>query len=499
MESLKALVVTRLSNLTDATTSPERQLDVCKRLCADRGWEVVDVAQDLDVSASATSPFERPELKKRLAQPERFDVIVFWRVDRLVRRVTHLAQMIDWAEEHGITLVSATEQAFDLSTPIGKAIAYMVSIFAEMEAAAISERTEQAYAHNRRLGKYTGGPPPYGYLPEKNGDGEWRYVPDLDNKPFILGLIDQLLAGGRPHTIVRDLNRRGVPSPEDYFREKQGKPLKGSKWTSANLTRALTSPALLGQMTFRPVIGKKNGRKVYGNPELVRGDDGKPVVRAEPLIDRELHDRLRKYLDGIKGKRSPYTTSESLLTGVLWCGVCELEMYRNKGRNHYLYRCRSANIETSCGNPGWRQDAAEELVSKNLLDEFGDTPRMKRIFVPAEDTAAELAEVNAELIDVAGLIGTGPFKSGPARERLEERAAALDARRSELEATPSREAGYRYEPTGETFKEYWEGLDKKQRNLFLRDNGVRLEWDGRVPEFHLYWNELEKLKEAVRS
>ena len=496
--AVKSVIVTRLSNFTDATTSPERQLEVCQRVCAERGWEVVDVAEDLDVSASATSPFERPELRKRLEQPEQYQSIIFWRVDRLVRRVTHLAQMIEWAEEHGITLVSATEQAFDLSTPIGKAIAYMVSIFAEMEAAAISERTEQAYAHNRKLGKYTGGYPPYGYLPAQI-DGEWRYIPDEDNKPFILSLINRLLEGERPNTIVRDLNRRKVPAPEDYFRQKQGKPLKGSRWTSSNLTRALRSPAMLGQMTQRPVVGKKNGRKVYGDPEVVRGDDGKPVVRAEALISRELHERLCKHLDSLNGKRGPNARSEVLLTKVLECGVCGLPMYRNKGRNDYYYRCFSATVERACGNPGWKLDDADAFVTENLLADFGETQRLRRIFVPAEDTAAELADVNAELIDVASLIGTGPFKSGPARQRLEERAEALDARRRALEATPAREAGYRYEPTGETFREHWERLSVQERNLFLRDNGVRLVWDGRTPSSHLIFGELDKLTRAVKG
>ncbi|WP_436405303.1 recombinase family protein [Mycobacterium asiaticum] len=47
---MRALIVVRRSRVTDATTSPERQLQACRDLCAQRGYEVVGIAEDLDVS-----------------------------------------------------------------------------------------------------------------------------------------------------------------------------------------------------------------------------------------------------------------------------------------------------------------------------------------------------------------------------------------------------------------------------------------------------------------
>jgi len=84
---MRALIVVRLSRVTDATTSPERQLAACRELCDRRGYEVVGVVEDLDVSAGSRSPFDRPQagdwLSNRLGE---FDVIVFFRADRIVRR-----------------------------------------------------------------------------------------------------------------------------------------------------------------------------------------------------------------------------------------------------------------------------------------------------------------------------------------------------------------------------------------------------------------------------
>ena len=157
---MRALIVVRLSRLTDASTSPERQLEKCRELCEQRGYEVVGIAEDLDVSASATTPFDRPQLGDWLANRfNEFDVLVFFRADRIVRRLFDLSDLIRWSREHSVTLVSATESYFDLSSECGDIIALLVAKVAELELAAISERSRSAAQHNMRAGKFRGGAP----------------------------------------------------------------------------------------------------------------------------------------------------------------------------------------------------------------------------------------------------------------------------------------------------------------------------------------------------
>lgn len=85
------MIVVRAPRVTDGITSRERKLTVCRELCDARGFEVVGVAEDLDISAGKTAPFGRPQLGKWLADPTRYDVIVFFRVDRIVLRLFDLA------------------------------------------------------------------------------------------------------------------------------------------------------------------------------------------------------------------------------------------------------------------------------------------------------------------------------------------------------------------------------------------------------------------------
>ncbi|WP_448334173.1 recombinase family protein, partial [Streptomyces sp. DSM 41534] len=149
---------------------------------------------DLDVSAGKTTPFDRPQLGKWLKRPQDYDVIVFFRVDRIVRRLFDLADLIRWSREHSVTLVSATEAHFDLSTEFGDIIALLVAKVAELELQAISERNASAFKHNYSLGKWRGGMAPWGYVPTQI-DGEWRLTQDPDQVTVILEVVERVLKG----------------------------------------------------------------------------------------------------------------------------------------------------------------------------------------------------------------------------------------------------------------------------------------------------------------
>jgi hypothetical protein len=73
---LRALSAIRLSVRTDETTSPARQRAANSNEAARRGAVVVGEAEDLDVSATKTTPFDRPELGAWLQHPDDFDMII---------------------------------------------------------------------------------------------------------------------------------------------------------------------------------------------------------------------------------------------------------------------------------------------------------------------------------------------------------------------------------------------------------------------------------------
>lgn len=519
---LRALVVVRLSRLTDESTSPERQREACEQLCDARGWTVVGVAEDLDVSAGTTSPFQRPTLSQWIgdngANPGRageFDVLVFYRVDRLVRRVRHLGQLLTWSEQYHVNMVSATESHFDLSTPIGRVIAQLVASFAEMELEAISERIASAYQHNRKLGKWTGGAQlPWGYLPRETKDG-WRLFPDPEAVPVIHEVAERVLAGEPLRAVAHDLNERGVPTAKDRMNQHRGRPLgkngKPFQWTSAGLKRSMTSPTMLGYVTKREPLRDAHGnilrdakeRKQYGPEEILRGSDGSPVQRAEPILTREVFDRVGIELAERENRKEPTKRTNALLLRVIYCDVCGRPAYQLRGGQGRSdrYRCSSAQYKSTCGNRTVVKSTLDDLVESAVLELLGSSERLSRVWDAGEDYAAELADLDVTLTDLAGQIGLGVYRAGtPQREVLDARIAELSHRRDELAAITTRPAGWAWRPTGQTFSDWWEGLSIQERNVYLRSMGVTVRFDKREElKVHLELGEIYRMASEVEA
>lgn len=486
---VRALVVIRLSRVTDATTSPERQLAACRELCDRRGYEVVGVAEDLDVTGS-TSPFDRPQLgdwlTNRLGE---FDVLVVYRMDRIVRRLLDLADLIRWGSDHNVALVSATESFLDLTAPFGDIVALLVAKVAEMELSAISERNRSAAQHNIRAGKYRGGVPPWGYLPEQTEAG-WRLVQDAPQVAVIREVVDRVLSGEPLRAVAHSLTARGIPTPRDRFAQAQGRQPKGYKWHSGPLKRSLTSQTLLGHTETADGV--------------VRADDGSPVVRAEPILTREVFDRVGAELADRENRKEPTKRSTSLLVGIICCGTCGRPAYRLKGGKGRKprYRCASAQYKESCGNRSIPLERADEAVEKLLLGMLGDSERLERLWDKGSDHSAELAEIDAALADLVGLLGTGPYKAGtPQRLALNRRIEGLAARQAELSAETVKPAGWTWRPTGEKFTDWWERQDVTARNVWLRSMGIRLEFeyasDDPEPNLRLDLGDLETLTQQL--
>ncbi|ANA99696.1 phague integrase [Mycolicibacterium phlei] len=477
----RALIVTRLSRVTEATTSPERQMEICQGLCNDRGYEVVGHAEDLDVSGSV-DPFDRkrrPNTSRWLAnEVEPFDVIVVYRVDRLTRSLRHLQKLVHWAEDNGKLVVSATEPHFDMTTPFAPVLIALIGTVAEMELEAIRERNSSAARHNIRAGRWRGGQPPWGYV-SSNASGEWRLVPDPEQVELVNEVVARVLTGEPLQRIAHDLTSRGIPTPK-------GK----AEWNVTPLKRSLTSEAMLGYVIsdFKPL----------------RNDDGSPIIRAEPILSREVFDRVKVELESRSRRGQPTKRSSSLLLRVLYCGVCQQPAYQFNGGSHSKsprYRCSSNARSKSCENLTFRMDLADEALNENLLDLFGDSERLERVWDTGSDHSAELSDINEMLEDLTGLVGTGPYKVGtPQRSALDTRIETLAVRQAALSSEAVRPSGWVWRPTGEIFANWWSNQDTESRNVWLRSMNVRMTYDNSsgAISWGLDWGDLKKFEEQLK-
>lgn len=109
---------------------------------------------DHGVSGTKTS---RPGLDALLADVEPGQTIVVYRLDRLGRSTLHIAQLLADLTERGIFIESIAD-GLNSSTPMGRAMLQMASIFAEMERNIIAERTVAGLQAAKAQGR-TGGRP----------------------------------------------------------------------------------------------------------------------------------------------------------------------------------------------------------------------------------------------------------------------------------------------------------------------------------------------------
>src|ERR1700675_3810019 len=149
---LRAGLYARVST-HDQQTLP-LQMRVMREYAAKRGWTIA--AQIKEVGSGAA----QRELREALvaaARRREIDVVLVWRLDRWGRSVADLVSTLQELQHLGVGFVSLTE-ALDLTTPAGRAMAGLLSGFAEFEREILRERVCAGLAHARQQGKRLGRP-----------------------------------------------------------------------------------------------------------------------------------------------------------------------------------------------------------------------------------------------------------------------------------------------------------------------------------------------------
>lgn len=120
-----------------------RELDCC-RIFADKG-----------VSGSQTA---RPALTEMLEFLQTGDMVITWRLDRLGRSVSHLAQLLNHFDDQRIYFCSVNE-GINTATAGGKLVFHIFSAIAEFNRNLIVENTHAGLEAARARGVRLGRPP----------------------------------------------------------------------------------------------------------------------------------------------------------------------------------------------------------------------------------------------------------------------------------------------------------------------------------------------------
>jgi site-specific DNA recombinase len=509
------LGVIRLSEVRGtAQTGPVRQRQEITAKFAQLGVPESEItwAEDLDVSAFHVPPLKRPGLRRALDALTPDSTIVFYRLDRFVRRTfPDWSDMVKFAADHRHTLVSATEH-LNLDGAVGQMMATNLAFVAQLESENTSKRVVNTQNHLRRVGRWTGGPVPYGYAPmQVPGKPGW-YLGLDESAEVLREAINKVLGGLAPNHVVGLLNDEDVMTPLDRARVIQGKlkpeqrkgrlcqcghdeheepcgklhkchhrkrvdgkyaklhefdecsgacpEFRPRRWIRASLVEILRSPALMGYTVEHDAV--------------LRDDQGIPVSFAPGVIDEETFTRLQAVLDG-KAKAKTRTMTESLLLGVAQCN-CPQPLYRNQsvGRRNsgkeFAYVYYLPKLPCTCGSRRIAVDDLDRMVERALLAHVGSFEVLRRVVARASGRDAELRQVGQQIAELT----QDQFVRGKPRADYAELMAKLQARHAELSAMPKEAPEERLVGTGQTFRQRWGDMGTVERRLWLLDSGVRV-------------------------
>src|SRR5436309_4691056 len=136
----------------------ENQLRELRDFAGRRGWEILAQFVDADVRGDAA----RPQLQAllRAAHEKRFDVAVFWSLDRMTRAgVKDAIDTLYALDSAGVAFHSFREPYVNSLGPWRDAVIGLLATLAKMEKIRLSERTKAGLARARAQGKVIGRPP----------------------------------------------------------------------------------------------------------------------------------------------------------------------------------------------------------------------------------------------------------------------------------------------------------------------------------------------------
>lgn len=130
------------------------QLDAMRRYVKNRRWEIALEVKDIGSGVS-----ERPKREELLQTARRceIDCILVWKLDRWGRSLYDLIGTLKELSDIGVAFVSLTE-AIDLTTPSGRAMVGLLSVFAEFERDLLRERVKAGVAQAKSEGRIGGRP-----------------------------------------------------------------------------------------------------------------------------------------------------------------------------------------------------------------------------------------------------------------------------------------------------------------------------------------------------
>lgn len=348
--------------------SIEEQKAKLESYCDIKDWHVYKVYTDGGFSGSTT---ERPALEQLVqdAQSKLFDTVLVYKLDRLSRSQKDTLYLIeDIFLKNNIEFVSLLEN-FDTSTPFGRAVIGLLSVFAQLEREQIKERMQLGKLGRAKSGKsMMWAKTSYGY--DYNKDTGTMTVNEYEALA-VKEIFTSYLAGVSI-TKLRDKINEEYP--------------KQPAWSYRTIRGILANPVYCG-------LNQYKGQTFQGTH--------KPIIS---LVDFEQTQReLAKRQQTAKELSNPRPfQAKYMLSGLAQCGYCHaplkviLGQKRKDGTRFKRYECYQRhprktrgvtvyNDNKKCESGYYDMELLEHYVLTRIAQLQNDPDKIQELF--SDDTS----------------------------------------------------------------------------------------------------------------
>ncbi len=419
-ETGKFVIYSRKSRFTGKGESIENQIDMCRQYIRTIfGDAAADSALVYEDEGFSGGNLERPQFKKMMADAKKkeFRAIVVYRLDRISRNIGDFAGLIEELNGMKIDFISIREQ-FDTSSPMGRAMMYISSVFSQLERETIAERIRDNMHELAKTGRWLGGTTPTGYISESMTnvtiDGKVKKACKLKTVPEEIGIV---------RTIFDKFIETGsLTKTETYLLQNGYQTKNGKNFTRFSIRGILTNPVYMiaddaayqyltqnhvdlfseqsdfdgtcGVMAYNRTF-QQHGKANQLNPMeewIVSVGKHKGIVEGSTWV------KVQSLLEQNRSKsyRKP-RGSKALLSGLLICGSCGGYM-RPKlvrgGELAYTYICSMK--ERSRGHICSMKNCRGDFLDKELMEQIKNINEDRSEFIKLFERSRQIMLQNWE-------------------------------------------------------------------------------------------------------
>lgn len=376
-------IYSRKSRFTGKGESIGNQIELCrnhiKTVCGCTAAENATVFEDEGFSGGNLN---RPAFRRmmRAAKRGELSAIVVYRLDRISRNISDFTLLIDELTKLGVSFLSIRE-SFDTSTPMGRAMMFIISIFSQLERETIAERIKDNMLELAKTGRWLGGNTPTGFASESvttlNLDGKQRKFCRLKIIPKEAAIVREIydiytqnpsLTAAETELLRRNVKtKQGNPFSRFAIREILKNPvyLQADRAAYSYLLEncgTVYAPESAFDGTHGVMAYNRTDQKNVASSVNLPMEDWIVSVGEHPGLipsDQWLQVQSSLNRNASKSYRKP-KTNPALLTGQIFC-ACGSRMYPKMSHNNgscreirYFYVCKrkqnSHGADCACPN-----------------------------------------------------------------------------------------------------------------------------------------------------